>query len=199
MSGRPDSWPGQQTTFYNDHLWPHLCISKTTSPQALPPREVTGNQFRDGANVYNGDAHYHKPPPAARAIVHTIPYPQNEEIIERKDIVDQLDKLLPSDNTKKIYQSATLWGLGGSGKTQIALDYAYRQFQDQSCSVFWVHADSEATFMQDYKTIAKTLGLGDLVMTIAKGIHRMRIEDCFEVLTVSNANGRVAAKKRASG
>jgi tetratricopeptide (TPR) repeat protein len=47
-------------------------------------------------------------------------------------------------------------------KTQIALDYAYRRCDaDEECSVFWVHADSEATFAADYKTIGKKLGVDE--------------------------------------
>ncbi|KAI7762669.1 hypothetical protein LZL87_014290 [Fusarium oxysporum] len=47
-------------------------------------------------------------------------------------------------------------------KTQIALDYAYRRCDaDDECCVFWVHADSEATFLADYKTIGKKLGVDE--------------------------------------
>ncbi|KAJ4256249.1 hypothetical protein NW762_009329 [Fusarium torreyae] len=43
-------------------------------------------------------------------------------------------------------------------KTQIALDYAYRRCDaDDKCCVFWVHADSEANFVTDYKTIGRNL------------------------------------------
>ena len=40
-------------------------------------------------------------------------------------------------------------------KTQIALEYAYRLQDRTSCSVFWVHADSEARFSQGYSELAK--------------------------------------------
>lgn len=51
-------------------------------------------------------------------------------------------------------------GLTDYSKTQIALDYAYRRCDtDKECSVFWVHADSEATFLADYKAIGKKLGV----------------------------------------
>jgi tetratricopeptide (TPR) repeat protein len=47
-------------------------------------------------------------------------------------------------------------------KTQIALDYAYRRCDtDEECCIFWVHADSEATFLADYKTIGKKLGVDE--------------------------------------
>ncbi|KAH8729983.1 hypothetical protein BGZ61DRAFT_530108 [Ilyonectria robusta] len=85
-----------------------------------------------------------------------IPFPRNEDVVRRSDLFAKLDALLPS--TPK-YGSAALWGLGGSGKTQIALEYAYRRCSDPACSVFWVHADNETTLAHDYKTIARKLGL----------------------------------------
>ncbi|KAH7146750.1 hypothetical protein B0J13DRAFT_584254 [Dactylonectria estremocensis] len=68
---------------------------------------------------------------------------------------DNLDRLLPQ---MMKHCSVALWGLGPR-KTQIALDYAYRQCEDDNCSVFWVHADSEATFVHDYQAIAKELSI----------------------------------------
>ena len=44
-------------------------------------------------------------------------------------------------------------------KTQIALEYAYRRRKITSCSVFWIHADSEARFTQDYTNLAKIASL----------------------------------------
>jgi hypothetical protein len=83
-----------------------------------------------------------------------------------------LDKLLTPDGT---YRTAAIWGLGGCGsvmqtvisifinantslhrsKTQVALEYAYRRQEATSCSIFWVHADSEARLTEDYSEIAK--------------------------------------------
>jgi tetratricopeptide (TPR) repeat protein len=44
-------------------------------------------------------------------------------------------------------------------KTQVALEYAYRRQESTSCSIFWVHADSEARFTEDYSEIAKIANL----------------------------------------
>lgn len=46
-------------------------------------------------------------------------------------------------------------------KTQIALEYAYSRCSDSACSVFWVHADTKASFAQDFRWIATKLGLAD--------------------------------------
>ncbi|KAL8318561.1 hypothetical protein RB597_005713 [Gaeumannomyces tritici] len=88
---------------------------------------------------------------------HTIPFPRNEALVKRGGIFSELERLLPS---RAESQTAALWGLGGSGKTQVALEYAYRRWHNSApCSVFWVHADNEATFTQDYQSIAKKLRL----------------------------------------
>jgi tetratricopeptide (TPR) repeat protein len=76
-------------------------------------------------------------------------------------------------------------------KTQIALDYAYRRCHDDpACSVFWVHADSETSFAQDYKSIARKLRLperlsgNDLLMGVRAGIEANR---CW-LLVIDNAD-----------
>ncbi|KAM0187036.1 hypothetical protein ACHAPI_011354 [Fusarium lateritium] len=123
-------------------------------------REISHNQFRDHTVIHQGNAYYGAPHPPARAeVVRVIPYPRNEDLVHRRDLIDKLDKFLPPTAGSR---SAALWGLGGSGKTQIALDYAYRRCDaDDECCVFWVHADSEATFLADYKTIGKKLGVDE--------------------------------------
>ncbi|KAF5256314.1 hypothetical protein FOXYS1_13217 [Fusarium oxysporum] len=127
-------------------------------------REISHNQFRDHTVIHQGNVqgnvYYGAPHSAARAeVVRVIPYPRNEDLVHRRDLIDKLDKLLPQTWGP---HSAALWGLGGSGKTQIALDYAYRRCDaDNECCVFWVHADSEATFLADYKTIGKKLGVDE--------------------------------------
>ncbi|KAL9573929.1 hypothetical protein ACKAV7_001921 [Fusarium commune] len=127
---------------------------------ALHRRDVTRSRFGDNARINLGDIHYHLSHPPARAeVVRVIPYPRNEDLVRRRDLIDTLDKLLPLTPGSR---SAALWGLGGSGKTQIALDYVYRRCDaDDECCVFWVHADSEATFLADYKTIGKKLGVDE--------------------------------------
>ncbi|EXL39767.1 hypothetical protein FOCG_17619 [Fusarium oxysporum f. sp. radicis-lycopersici 26381] len=126
---------------------------------ALHQRDVTRSRFGDNARINMGDVHYHLPHRSTRSAVRVIPYPRNEDLVHRPDLIDRLDTLLPQTSGS---HSAALWGLGGSGKTQITLDYAYRRCEaDNECCVFWVHADSEATFLADYKTIGKKLGVDE--------------------------------------
>ncbi|RSL56983.1 hypothetical protein CEP54_008563 [Fusarium duplospermum] len=119
---------------------------------------------------------------------HILAYDRNENFIPRPDIDSKLGRLLPFNSDE--FHSAALWGLGGSGKTQIALQYAYNRCRDPNCSVFWVHADTEATFTQDYRTIAGVLGLGsrlegaELLEAVRRGIESQK----RWVIVVDNAD-----------
>ncbi|PON29870.1 hypothetical protein TGAM01_v201236 [Trichoderma gamsii] len=152
---------------------PVLSLGETANDQ------ITNNQFRDGTRIHQGHnnttLNLHLPHRPARAAIRLIPYPRNEDLVHRPDLVDKLNILLPYPSD--ISHSAALWGLGGSGKTQIALSYAYQRCADASCSVLWVHADTEATFSQDYKSIARKLQINnsrlsdeDLLEAVRDGI-----------------------------
>ncbi|KAM0355575.1 hypothetical protein ACHAP4_007556 [Fusarium culmorum] len=127
-------------------------------------RDISHNAFNDHTRINQGDihnhVHYSSPRPTPHAgVIRVIPYPRNEDLVHRRDLIDKLDELLPSTPESC---SAALWGLGGSGKTQIALNYAYRRCDtDPEFCVFWVHAESEATFLADYKTIGTKLGFDE--------------------------------------
>ena len=51
-----------------------------------------------------------------------------------------------------------IYGLGGMGKTQLALKYAL-QFWDEYKPVFWVHAETEESDRSRYAEFARSLGL----------------------------------------
>lgn len=115
---------------------------------------LAANQFH-GSTINFGrldDSNAKVVPQVCRAIH----FPRNEAFVHRSTYSDELARLLPS---RQEYQRAALWGLGGSGKTQLALDYAYNRCSDPACSVFWVHADTETSFTHDYRWIATKLGL----------------------------------------
>ncbi|KAL5344298.1 hypothetical protein ACLOAV_010727 [Pseudogymnoascus australis] len=105
-----------------------------------------------------------------------LPFPRNTAFIGRDDIFQSLDQLLPLTAT---YQTAAIWGLGGCGKTQMALEYTYRWQQETSGSVFWVRGDTEASFSQSYSEIAKEAGISldlkgeDLLLAVQRWIEQL--------------------------
>jgi hypothetical protein len=51
-----------------------------------------------------------------------------------------------------------LWGLGGTGKTQVALEYAHRiRKSSPDCGIFWIPAINATTFEESFLNIGKLL------------------------------------------
>ncbi|KAK4233072.1 hypothetical protein C8A03DRAFT_39245 [Achaetomium macrosporum] len=86
-----------------------------------------------------------------------VPYTCNPDFVGRSDILEKLkDQLGHRQPQSKWHLRAALYGLGGIGKTQIALAYAYwLQEECPGVSVFWVHASSAERFRQSYASIAQ--------------------------------------------
>jgi WD40 repeat protein len=63
----------------------------------------------------------------------TVPFPRNPDFVGRQADLDGLHSLL----TEK--RAAGLTGMGGIGKTQLAVEYAYRHQADYPDGVFWIN------------------------------------------------------------
>lgn len=70
--------------------------------------------------------------------------------IGREDILERIDIGLSSGSGTRV---VVLRGLGGQGKTQIALEYCHRARKDNIRSIFWVDATSENTIKKDFEAI----------------------------------------------
>ncbi|PCD23156.1 hypothetical protein AU210_014679 [Fusarium oxysporum f. sp. radicis-cucumerinum] len=88
-----------------------------------------------------------------------VPYIKNPDYVNRSATWEKLKTQLGFDQrpgAADARQRVSLFGLGGVGKTQIALAYVYwlrEEFPD--VSVFWVHASTEERFRQSYASIAE--------------------------------------------
>lgn len=95
-----------------------------------------------------------------------LPYSKNSSFHGRQDWLDNMYKNLRPDapGASDSQKVVALCGLGGVGKTQLALEYAYRYRQSyQAC--FWVTCDSTIKAAQGYAEIARILGynkMGDV-------------------------------------
>jgi hypothetical protein len=90
-------------------------------------------------------------------------HPRNPNFFGRGDVMEQIDShLLPkhSSGNDEIssLRSFALCGLGGMGKTQIALEYAFSR-KSSFDAIFWVQADERTSISQSFGTIATSLGI----------------------------------------
>ncbi|KAF1969172.1 TPR-like protein [Bimuria novae-zelandiae CBS 107.79] len=106
-------------------------------------------------------------PPRPSAV---IPFTRDGDFVERGAILDQIQQkcAVPGSRT-------ALVGLGGVGKSQLAIEYAYRTCdQSPETWAFWVYSSNAARFEQSYRDIAdsvKIFGRRDPQANIFKLVH----------------------------
>lgn len=97
-------------------------------------------------------------PEAAPRITHYIPFAESSRFWGRDDILALIDDALLEDSSNRPLRSFALYGMGGVGKTQIALRYANAS-REKFDAVFWISAENPVTIGQSFREITKILGL----------------------------------------
>ena len=93
------------------------------------------------------------------SLVWNVPYPRNPQFTGRGDIIARLATELSSGPAAAVTQAIA--GLGGIGKTQLALEYCYRH-RDSYKVIWWIRAENEETRRADLKALGERLGLPDI-------------------------------------
>ena len=95
---------------------------------------------------------------ASRVHVWTVPFLRNLYFTGRERILARLHTVLSAQNIVAVSQTRAISGLGGIGKTQTALEYAYRH-ADEYDMVLWVRADSHEALVAQFAGLAAHFGL----------------------------------------
>ncbi|GHO76463.1 tetratricopeptide repeat protein [Ktedonobacter sp. SOSP1-85] len=85
-----------------------------------------------------------------------VPYQRNPYFTGREDLMVRLHQQLHAG--QDIALSQAISGLGGVGKTQLAVEYAYR-YREEYRYILWVRAESEESLISSYVTLAHLLNL----------------------------------------
>jgi tetratricopeptide (TPR) repeat protein len=90
--------------------------------------------------------------------VWNVPYRRNPFFTGRENLLEQLHENLTTTKVAALTQAQAISGLGGIGKTQIAVEYTYL-YRDEYQYVLWVSAASRDTLFADFVSLAGLLAL----------------------------------------
>src|SRR6266571_5368682 len=156
-SAIPVSWQGVKhyrpmTTDGYEELYRRLTEQPLTPKPALgtrrtlPPRERTQDFVQQTLD---------KRP---LEVIENVPYARNPYFTGRDTILHNLHEALRRDSATAITQGHAIFGLGGIGKTQTAVEYTYR-YRSEYRFIFWIRADTEEALQAGFVEIARLLDL----------------------------------------
>lgn len=94
----------------------------------------------------------------AASLLWNVPHRRNFYFTGREDVLAHLYTVLNDRKAAALNQAQAISGLGGIGKTQIAVEYAYR-YRKHYQAVFWINASSHDAFSADFVALTTLLSL----------------------------------------
>ena len=123
---------------------------------------VQGQNIGDGTTIHQYFAPVSTGAPPSAPVppqrIWNIPYPRNPFFTGRTDLLTQLAATLHAGQPIALSQPQAISGLGGIGKTQIAIEYAYQHEQDYQ-AVLWAQADTRENLTTSFLALASLLNL----------------------------------------
>lgn len=95
-------------------------------------------------------------------LVNNLPYPRNANFFGRGAELDIIREQLDHDLDRPRFLSYAVWGMGGIGKTQLALSYAHERAEKGIPVVIWINSETLLDIYQSYTDIAERLDLKDM-------------------------------------
>ncbi|KAI9762573.1 MAG: hypothetical protein M4579_000376 [Chaenotheca gracillima] len=90
------------------------------------------------------------------ASYHEVPNRLCRSFVGREDILSRIDQAFSTEKAPRI---AVLQGLGGQGKSQIALEYCRRSRDSQVSAIFWIDSTNEATVIRSFESVSERVRL----------------------------------------
>jgi hypothetical protein len=161
-------------------------------------REAFRQDIRGDYNATSmyGDAsiHIHQATPISSALperVWMVPYRQNAFFTGREQLLTNLHTRFMKDRATVLTRGQAITGLGGIGKTQIAVEYAY-QYREEYRFVLWMGAATQETLIADIAKIANRLQLPERTLQeqekiVAAVLHWLATHEGW-LLIVDNAD-----------
>jgi len=131
---KENEWPAVEDKL-SDYGFPYelqfkidksICGEPPEPKRILNKAEQAGEKYKQANYIFN------------------VPYrKKGAGVVGREEALENLRKQLAESNGTAIGQTASFHGMGGLGKTQLAVEYAHRFKDDYSNGVIWIHADQE--------------------------------------------------------
>ena len=96
--------------------------------------------------------------PVRRSAIWNVPHRRNPKFAGQEALLAELEAAFGAKADTASAQVVALYGLAGSGKTQLAIKYAHRHVANFDV-VWWVRCQEPATLAGDYAGLASELGL----------------------------------------
>ena len=141
------------TTSMSINRWEH----DKTSPQPHY-REQLCHVFHTTADALFGTPDESESQTHPVDSIWNVPFRRNPFFTGREAVLRRLYDTLRSGRTAVLTQAQALSGLGGIGKTQTAVEYAYRHREDYR-AVLWVRAETLEGLLTDLVSLAQVVGL----------------------------------------
>jgi hypothetical protein len=126
------SWPDKDRAFTDIARGIHRAVQEIRAAQVAAPSAIGGRTQR-------------LPP------IWNVPPLRHPHFTGREELLDELHR-------KLAHGRLVLTGMGGVGKTQVALEYAYHHAHEFDL-VWWLRAEEPTTLQADYAALAEPLGL----------------------------------------
>ncbi|MGE5610935.1 MAG: FxSxx-COOH system tetratricopeptide repeat protein [Bacillota bacterium] len=100
------------------------------------------------------------PPNVILSTIWNVPYNRNPNFTGRERQLKEIHRALNSRDP--LQRAQAIYGLGGVGKTQLALEYAYRH-RDEYAIIWWVRAEEPTTLITDLLRLGTHLSGGTVI------------------------------------
>ncbi|KAK6858098.1 phosphorylase superfamily protein [Apiospora arundinis] len=116
-----------------------------------------------------------------------VPFGRNRGFVGRVGILTQLLHTIPPESQEDDCQRTVIEGLGGMGKTQVAIETVYRVHEAYpDCSVFWVPAVDMTMFENAYREIGRALGVKAALGRNDTGTWLLIVDNVEDVLLLTD-------------